>query len=289
MRRAFTRAGNCGQGQKRDSRPAFRLRANAKPHDLLSKSGGAARNRTGDGGFADLCLTAWRRRRLESRPRSSSGLRTKDAQAKAWAYVPGRTTDGCTNNRPGKAPGRARNRRVSWSGKRDSNPRLRPWQGRTLPLSYSRSRPSAEPPMYYSVRSPRKESPGRWTAPFQRASSVLPLHQSSPDNVGRGGRAIAAGGSSRRRAAANPNDLPVLSAAGPGTRRALGLGSLLHLRHMWGALDRPHIEGIGVDSAGTSRPCLHPRRCRPRHPRRCDGLLHAATCGPGAATLLMRR
>ena len=26
-----------------------------------------------------------------------------------------------------------------WSGKRDSNPRLRPWQGRTLPLSYSRS------------------------------------------------------------------------------------------------------------------------------------------------------
>jgi hypothetical protein len=29
-----------------------------------------------------------------------------------------------------------------WSGKRDSNPRLRPWQGRTLPLSYSR--PSAD-------------------------------------------------------------------------------------------------------------------------------------------------
>jgi hypothetical protein len=26
-----------------------------------------------------------------------------------------------------------------WSGKRDSNSRLRPWQGRTLPLSYSRS------------------------------------------------------------------------------------------------------------------------------------------------------
>src|SRR4030042_4634355 len=28
-----------------------------------------------------------------------------------------------------------------WSGKRDLNPRLRPWQGRTLPLSYSRSTP----------------------------------------------------------------------------------------------------------------------------------------------------
>ncbi len=26
-----------------------------------------------------------------------------------------------------------------WSGKRELNPRLRPWQGRTLPLSYSRS------------------------------------------------------------------------------------------------------------------------------------------------------
>ena len=26
-----------------------------------------------------------------------------------------------------------------WSGKRDLNPRLRPWQGRTLPLSYSRA------------------------------------------------------------------------------------------------------------------------------------------------------
>jgi hypothetical protein len=26
-----------------------------------------------------------------------------------------------------------------WSGRRDLNPRLRPWQGRTLPLSYSRS------------------------------------------------------------------------------------------------------------------------------------------------------
>ena len=30
-------------------------------------------------------------------------------------------------------------RLVFWSGKRELNPRLRPWQGRTLPLSYSRS------------------------------------------------------------------------------------------------------------------------------------------------------
>src|SRR5690348_4999959 len=30
-----------------------------------------------------------------------------------------------------------------WSGRRDLNPRLRPWQGRTLPLSYSRSAASS--------------------------------------------------------------------------------------------------------------------------------------------------
>src|SRR5205814_771683 len=29
-------------------------------------------------------------------------------------------------------------REKCWSGKRDSNPRPRPWQGRALPLSYSR-------------------------------------------------------------------------------------------------------------------------------------------------------
>src|SRR5580693_1273538 len=34
---------------------------------------------------------------------------------------------------------RASRTEENWSGKRDSNPRLRPWQGRTLPLSYSRS------------------------------------------------------------------------------------------------------------------------------------------------------
>src|SRR6202166_926566 len=28
----------------------------------------------------------------------------------------------------------------SWSGRRDSNPRPRPWQGRALPLSYTRIR-----------------------------------------------------------------------------------------------------------------------------------------------------
>ena len=36
-----------------------------------------------------------------------------------------------------------RSRLVLWSGKRELNPRLRPWQGRTLPLSYSRSAKSS--------------------------------------------------------------------------------------------------------------------------------------------------
>ncbi len=33
----------------------------------------------------------------------------------------------------------ARDIRRMWSGRRDLNPRLRPWQGRTLPLSHSRT------------------------------------------------------------------------------------------------------------------------------------------------------
>ena len=37
-----------------------------------------------------------------------------------------------------------------WSGKRDSNPRLRPWQGRTLPLSYSR--PVSNDSRYHSPK-----------------------------------------------------------------------------------------------------------------------------------------
>ena len=42
-----------------------------------------------------------------------------------------------------RAPEGCAGRPREWSGKRDSNPRLRPWQGRTLPLSYSR--PSGAP------------------------------------------------------------------------------------------------------------------------------------------------
>ncbi len=64
-----------------------------------------------DKGFADLCLTTW--------------LRRLNSQTKGEGHsVYLRTVAFALN---------------SWSGRRDLNPRLRPWQGRTLPLSYSRS------------------------------------------------------------------------------------------------------------------------------------------------------
>ena len=39
-----------------------------------------------------------------------------------------------------QSPSRLRGQAKIWSGRRGSNPRLRPWQGRALPLSYSRLR-----------------------------------------------------------------------------------------------------------------------------------------------------
>src|ERR1700733_16090981 len=62
-------------------------------------------------GFADLCLTTWL-------PRQMPLLIINYAKT--------------------KSP-RGRGARQNWSGRRELNPRLRPWQGRTLPLSYSRS------------------------------------------------------------------------------------------------------------------------------------------------------
>ena len=67
--------------------------------------GGTTRNRTGDEGFADLCLTAWLWCHLHSR----RGMQEKE-----------------------------------WSGKRDLNSRPPPWQGDALPLSYSRINGASE-------------------------------------------------------------------------------------------------------------------------------------------------
>ncbi len=58
--------------------------------------GGATRNRTGDKGFADPCLTAWPWRRILYEKAAAAAL-------------------------------------LSWSGKRGSNPPPQPWQGCALP------------------------------------------------------------------------------------------------------------------------------------------------------------
>jgi hypothetical protein len=68
--------------------------------------GGAGRIRTAVGGFADPCLTTWLRR-------------------------PAGNAKGGGTRRPFRREGPRASQ--SWSGKRDSNPRLRPWQGRALP------------------------------------------------------------------------------------------------------------------------------------------------------------
>src|SRR5262249_43141489 len=56
--------------------------------------------------------------------------------------------------------GRMSGRGVGWSGKRDSNPRPRPWQGRALPLSYSRVTDSCDGPIYYHAVPGGRGHPG---------------------------------------------------------------------------------------------------------------------------------
>src|SRR5678809_1621706 len=65
----------------------------------------------------------------------------------------------------------------SWSGKRDSNPRLRPWQGRTLPLSYSRPRRNLSVPRAFTAN-----QPSRLTWNFG-VGSVNPSSRPSPSSV----------------------------------------------------------------------------------------------------------
>ena len=86
--------------------------AKKNPTEIVSTSvglrGGATRNRTGDGDFADLCLTAW-----------------------LWRHWVGMRWISKTNpfmkRRSGSVPSH------EWSGKRGSNPPPQPWQGCALP------------------------------------------------------------------------------------------------------------------------------------------------------------
>ena len=68
-------------------------------------------------GFADLCLTTWLRRRAKGKAERRRAKVSWDFLLSPFAFL-----------------------LDLWSGRRDLNSRLRPWQGRTLPLSYSRLR-----------------------------------------------------------------------------------------------------------------------------------------------------
>src|SRR5438477_1744068 len=81
-------------------------------------------------GFADLSLTTW-----VPRPRAAN-------------------SDMPNIENPRQQRGSTGTMLEIWSGRRDLNPRLRPWQGRTLPLSYSRS----ELPVIISSRSMVREN-----------------------------------------------------------------------------------------------------------------------------------
>src|SRR5205085_11883334 len=84
-----------------------------------------------------------------------------------------------------------------WSGRRDLNPRLRPWQGRTLPLSYSRSGnvilasrlrpcqlPAAKPPTIFAgaSRQPRGQLLLHHKSVFGREAVIVaaPRHEIEP-------------------------------------------------------------------------------------------------------------
>ena len=91
----------------------FRANQKLPAHQYLRSflSGGATRNRTGDEGFADLCLTAWLWRHI---PLLCSG-----APRYAFAFD--------IHWKTGEMPV------FQWSGKRGSNPPPQPWQGCALP------------------------------------------------------------------------------------------------------------------------------------------------------------
>ncbi len=81
------------------------------------------------------------RERMEAPPGFEPGMEVLQTSALPLGDGAARTRADRRHDLPGRAGrcGGTHQGRVKWSGKRDSNPRLRPWQGRTLPLSYSRT------------------------------------------------------------------------------------------------------------------------------------------------------
>ena len=66
-----------------------------------------------------------------------------------------------------------------WSGKRDSNPRLRPWQGRTLPLSYSRPA-SARPLLEHGPTAVCEEVMVTQRSKFRQGAPAFALRATAP-------------------------------------------------------------------------------------------------------------
>jgi hypothetical protein len=97
-------------------------------------------------GFADLSLTTWvpRPSLLDDSngsiaPRRPKSSNVRDPSRGARRRLNHRDAAEIKRKISALAPLWSRNKEIFWSGRRDLNPRLRPWQGRTLPLSYSRS------------------------------------------------------------------------------------------------------------------------------------------------------
>ena len=108
-----------------------------------------------NGGFADLCLTTWLcrlmlwsgRRDLNPRLQPWQGCTLPLSYSRAYARHIHRSFFMEATSRFELENGGFADlclttwlcRLMLWSGRRDLNPRLQPWQGCTLPLSYSRS------------------------------------------------------------------------------------------------------------------------------------------------------
>ena len=124
-------------------------------HSRGTGVGGAGENRTHDRGFADLGLTTWlprhhaNSRSLAGARDFASGLPLRSRPQNGSTWLPRPLYPGSPARPLAQWGGDATLKRKAlaaagleiWSGRRDLNPRLRPWQGRTLPLSYSRSNP----------------------------------------------------------------------------------------------------------------------------------------------------
>ena len=91
--------------------------------------GGATRNRTGDRGVADLCLTAWLWRRIQLGKGEGDLPRFRISALGAGKSSPVSENSGLGLNEKWARKLRAH----EWSGLRGSNPPPPPWQGGALP------------------------------------------------------------------------------------------------------------------------------------------------------------